>query len=119
MNMSLEQVKDRLASWYGGAEACLDVKACAELGDMIAAIDAHLTQPAQAVDERGMAFVDGLGWVVQCSRAMEYTRALSAEKVGWVGDGPPTAEDWAAAKEEMNTSRAHPDTLRLDALEQA
>ena len=42
MAMTLEQVRDRLASWYGGSEACLDVDACAEIGDMIAAIDVHL-----------------------------------------------------------------------------
>jgi hypothetical protein len=96
MAMTIESVRDRLASWYGGSEACLDAKACAELGDMIAALDAHLTQPAQAVDVGAIREV-----IAECQRvplggvqagaleafivqlAPKLTRALSAEKAGW------------------------------------
>jgi hypothetical protein len=48
--MTLEQVRDTLASWLGGSEACLDTRKVALLESMIAACDPHLAQPAQSVD---------------------------------------------------------------------
>ncbi|WP_441253635.1 hypothetical protein [Bradyrhizobium sp. 613_E4_N2_2] len=50
-----------------------------------ALVDTALARPADVqvvADERGMAFVDGLGWVVQCSRAVEYVQAVAT-----AGDG--------------------------------
>ena len=44
---------------------------------LLAAWNARARLP-QSADDRGMAFVDGLGWVVQCSRAIEYVTALAA-----------------------------------------
>jgi hypothetical protein len=99
MAMTLEMVRDRLASWYGGSEACLDVKACAELGDMIAALNTHLTQPAQSVDVERVAAIGYEAWMddpglwshannmerarwTKIAQAI-ITRALSAEKAGW------------------------------------
>jgi hypothetical protein len=107
MAMTIKSVRDRLASWYGGSEACLDVKACAELGDMIAALDAHLTQPAQTVDvtdddveAAGAAYFEQQ-WDMLPTRSKAIyrnalrralksfsTRALSAEKAG-------CQHDWA------------------------
>ena len=62
--MTLEQVRDKLRSWYGGSEACLDVKACGELGAMADTITRHISQtaehikadeaPKQKIDFKGM-----------------------------------------------------------------
>ena len=98
--MTLEQVRDELASWLGGSEACLDAPKVAELSAMISAIDAYLAQPAQAVDvgairevinylqDEGNACIatgDGLDaqWgsrILSMSRKL--TRAISSEKAG-------------------------------------
>ena len=45
--MTLEQVRDKLRSWYGGSEACLDMKACGELGAMADTITRYLSQTAE------------------------------------------------------------------------
>lgn len=50
MAMTLRDTRDTLASWLGGSEACLDAPKVALLSQMVAACDAHTTQPAQAVD---------------------------------------------------------------------
>jgi len=47
--MTLEQVRDKLRSWYGGSEACLDVKACGELGAMADTITRHISQTAEHI----------------------------------------------------------------------
>ena len=51
--MTLEEVRGQLSSWFGGSEACVDVKACDRLGEMINALDAAIEQREQ--DAKGAA----------------------------------------------------------------
>ena len=54
--MTLEEVRGQLSSWFGGSEACGDVKACDRLGEMINALDAATKQRGQ--DKRDAARLD-------------------------------------------------------------
>lgn len=53
---------------------------------------AHLSQPQpvaqDAPDENGLTFVDGLGWTVQCHKAVEFVNLLQAFRRKWQDDVP-------------------------------
>jgi hypothetical protein len=55
--MTIKDVRDRLGSWYGGSEACLDVKLCEELGPMIEALNEHLRKSWVPLDMFGRVSV--------------------------------------------------------------
>ncbi len=81
--MTLAQVRDKLTSWLGGSEACLDAPKVAELSAMISAIDDSLAQPAQraqkAVDVQAV-MRDAAVWMpsaVESQRVREASAVVS------------------------------------------
>lgn len=56
-SMTIATVRDRLCSWYGGSEACLDVRTCEELGTMIEALDEHIKKSWVPLDMFGRVSV--------------------------------------------------------------
>lgn len=78
--MSLEEVRNTLSSWYGGSEACLDVHMCAEvLGPMISAIDAYLTSRPEQDDGLTGAYLLGR----HDGRKERLKAATDAQPVAW------------------------------------
>ena len=111
MTMTLIQMRDEMkAKLDGGYRAD-----SANLIDWVNAIDAHLSQPAQAVDVgavlqviaemRAFRYNTPPNWNHLDSFADKLTRALSGEKAGPVG-GEVTATDFATAMRNCGLSLA-------------